>query len=32
MPKFANNMFKILGNASLYYTARENKQAINKTN
>ena len=31
MPKVASNMFKILGNASLYYTARVNNGAINKT-
>lgn len=32
MPKAVNNMFKIFSKASLYYTARENNRAINKTN
>lgn len=31
MPKVASSMFKILGNASLYYTARESNGAIKKT-
>lgn len=32
MPKNASIMFKMLGNACLYYTVRKNNGAMNKTN